>query len=121
MITLQLNAKLMALPTGSNAVIDYFLAVLAAVELWQFFLRTLRRDPHTSFWSHFCRISGTVRSRRIWQTITLSGPLLLSGCASIIKTCVGTLSFPDLCSNANTAFTRNSNPSVIDRTSPITS
>lgn len=74
--------------TGFNTVIDYFLAVLAAVELWQFFLRTLHRNPNLSFWSQFSRISGTVRSRRIWQTITLSGPLLLSGCASIVKTYV---------------------------------
>ncbi|KAJ5260781.1 hypothetical protein N7505_009131 [Penicillium chrysogenum] len=71
---------------GFNTVIDYFLAVLAAVELWQFFLRTLHRNPETSFWSQFCKISATVRSRRIWQTITLSGPLILSGCASIVKT-----------------------------------
>ncbi|OGE48997.1 hypothetical protein PENARI_c024G08287 [Penicillium arizonense] len=71
---------------GFNTVIDYFLAILAAVELWQFFLRTLHRNPNLSFWSQFGRISGTVRSRRIWQTITLSGPLILSGCASIVKT-----------------------------------
>ncbi|CAG7930363.1 unnamed protein product [Penicillium olsonii] len=71
---------------GFNTVIDYFLAILAAVELWQFFLRTLHRNPNLSFWSQFNKISGTVRSRRIWQTITLSGPLLLSGCASIVKT-----------------------------------
>ncbi|OQD80070.1 hypothetical protein PENANT_c039G06489 [Penicillium antarcticum] len=71
---------------GFNTVIDYFLAVLAAVELWQFFLRTLHRNPNLSFWSQFGRISGTIRSRRIWQTLTLSGPLLLSGCASIVKT-----------------------------------
>lgn len=73
---------------GFNTVIDFFLAVLAAVELWQFFLRTLHRNPNVSFWTQFCKISGTVRSRRIWQTITLSGPLLLSGCASIVKTYV---------------------------------
>ncbi|KAJ5366875.1 hypothetical protein N7541_000816 [Penicillium brevicompactum] len=71
---------------GFNTVIDYFLAILAAVELWQFFLRTLHRNPNLSFWSQFMKISSTVRSRRIWQTITLSGPLLLSGCASIVKT-----------------------------------
>lgn len=101
MIILQLNAKLITIPTGFNTVIDFFLAVLAAVELWQFFLRTLHRNPHTSFWSQFCKISGTVRSRRIWQTITLSGPLLLSGCASIVKTYVSKLTFPDLYNNAN--------------------
>ncbi|KAJ5359840.1 hypothetical protein N7517_009031 [Penicillium concentricum] len=71
---------------GFNTAIDFFLAVLAAVELWQFFLRTLHRNPNITFWSQFCKISGTVRSRRIWQTITLSGPLILSGCASIVKT-----------------------------------
>ncbi|KAJ5112054.1 hypothetical protein N7532_000099 [Penicillium argentinense] len=71
---------------GFNTVIDFYLGVLAAVELWQFFLRTLHRDPNLSFWSQFRKINGTVRSRRIWQTITLSGPLLLSGAASIVKT-----------------------------------
>ncbi|KAJ5494816.1 hypothetical protein N7463_010903 [Penicillium fimorum] len=71
---------------GFNTAIDFFLAVLAAVELWQFFLRTLHRNPNITFWSQFCKINGTVRSRRIWQTITLSGPLILSGCASIVKT-----------------------------------
>ncbi|KAJ5587974.1 uncharacterized protein N7459_003739 [Penicillium hispanicum] len=71
---------------GFNTVIDFFLAVLAAVELWQFFLRTLHRDPNISFWSQFRKINSTVRSRRIWQTVTLSGPLLLSGAASIVKT-----------------------------------
>lgn len=73
---------------GFNTVIDFFLAVLAAVELWQFFLRTLHRDHNLSFWSQFRKINSTVRSRRIWQTLTLSGPLLLSGAASIVKTYV---------------------------------
>ncbi|KAJ5549703.1 hypothetical protein N7535_002360 [Penicillium sp. DV-2018c] len=71
---------------GFNTIIDYFLAILAAVELWQFFLRTLHRNPGLSFWSQFRKISSTIRSRRIWQTMTLCGPLVLSGCASIVKT-----------------------------------
>ncbi|KAJ5112929.1 hypothetical protein N7456_001463 [Penicillium angulare] len=71
---------------GFNTVIDFFLAVMAAVELWQFFLRTLHRDPNLTFWSQFRKINRTVRARRIWQTVTLSGPLILSGAASIIKT-----------------------------------
>ncbi|KAJ5212724.1 uncharacterized protein N7498_004370 [Penicillium cinerascens] len=71
---------------GFNSIIDFFLGVLAAVELWQFFLRTLNRDHHVSFWSKFRKINSTVRSRRIWQTLTLSGPLILSGAASIVKT-----------------------------------
>lgn len=73
---------------GFNTVIDFFLAVMAAVELWQFFLRTLHRDPNLTFWSQFRKINRTVRARRIWQTVTLSGPLILSGAASIIKTYV---------------------------------
>ncbi|KAJ5809092.1 uncharacterized protein N7503_001310 [Penicillium pulvis] len=71
---------------GFNTIIDFFLAVLAAMELWQFFLRTLHRDPNISFWTQFRKINSTVRSRRIWQTMTLCGPLILSGAASIIKT-----------------------------------
>ncbi|OJJ43679.1 hypothetical protein ASPZODRAFT_136142 [Penicilliopsis zonata CBS 506.65] len=71
---------------GFNSVIDFFLAIISAVELWQFFLQTLHRNPELSFWSQFQKISSSVRSRRIWQTITLSGPLLLSGAASIVKT-----------------------------------
>ena len=78
---------------GFNSVIDFFLGVLAAVELWQFFLRTLHRDPNLTFWSQFRKINSTVRSRRIWQTITLSGPLLLSGAASIVKTYVSDAPF----------------------------
>ncbi|KAF7713418.1 Uncharacterized protein PECH_001573 [Penicillium ucsense] len=70
---------------GFNTVIDWILAVIAGVELWQFFIRTLHRE-NLSFWSQFKRINSTVRSRRIWQTLTLCGPLLLSGAASIIKT-----------------------------------
>jgi hypothetical protein len=91
-IILQLNSRLIAVFTGFNTVIDFFLALLAAVELWQFFLRTLHGNPNTTFWSQFCKISATVRSRRIWQTITLSGPLILSGCASIVKTYVSIVS-----------------------------
>jgi hypothetical protein len=94
--------------------------VLAAVELWQFFLRTLHRNPETSFWSQFRRISATVRSRRIWQTITLSGPLLLSGCASIVKTYVSRFLSP-IHTAALILVSRNSSPSVTGMTSPITS
>jgi hypothetical protein len=94
MVIPRCSSKLIVILTGFNTVIDFFLAVLAAVELWQFFLRTLHRNPETSFWSQFRKISATVRSRRIWQTITLSGPLILSGCASIVKTYVSRLSFP---------------------------
>ncbi|KAJ5827824.1 hypothetical protein N7447_004587 [Penicillium robsamsonii] len=89
---------------GFNTAIDFFLAVLAAVELWQFFLRTLHRNPNMTFWSQFCKISGTVRSRRVWQTITLSGPLILSGCASIVKTYVGRLSISLAYTDANIIY-----------------
>ncbi|EPS31923.1 hypothetical protein PDE_06882 [Penicillium oxalicum 114-2] len=70
---------------GFNTVIDWILAVIAGVELWQFFLRTLHRE-NLSVWSQFKKINSTVRSRRIWQTLTLCGPLILSGAASIVKT-----------------------------------
>jgi hypothetical protein len=75
---------------GFNTVIDLFLAGLSAYELWQFFIQTLDRNPGVSFWGQFWKINSTVRSRRIWQTLTLSGPLVLSGAASIVKTYVCT-------------------------------
>jgi hypothetical protein len=75
------------LSAGFNTIIDFILAVIAGVELWQFFLRTLHRE-NLSFWSQFKKINSTVRSRRLWQTITLCGPLVLSGAASIVKTYV---------------------------------
>ncbi|KAF3386656.1 hypothetical protein F1880_001442 [Penicillium rolfsii] len=70
---------------GFNTIIDFILAVIAGVELWQFFLRTVHRE-NLSFWSQFKKINSTVRSRRLWQTLTLCGPLVLSGAASIVKT-----------------------------------
>lgn len=68
--------------------IDFFLAVIAAFELWQFFIQTLKRNPDVSVWSQFRKLNSSMRSRRIWQTVTLSGPLILSGVASIVKTYV---------------------------------
>ncbi|KAL1883491.1 hypothetical protein Plec18167_002495 [Paecilomyces lecythidis] len=71
---------------GFNTTIDFFLGVIAAFELWQFFIQTLHRNPNVSVWTQFKRINSSVRSRRIWQTISLSVPLFLSGAASIVKT-----------------------------------
>ncbi|KAH8689186.1 hypothetical protein BGW36DRAFT_433950 [Talaromyces proteolyticus] len=71
---------------GFNTVIDLYLGCLAAFELWQFFIQTLERNPGVSFWAQFKKINSSVRSRRIWQTMTLCGPLFLSGAASIVKT-----------------------------------
>ena len=73
---------------GLNTVIDLFLATVAAIEAWQFFIQTDNRKPGVSAWSHFRRISGSVRFHWIWQTATFSGPLLLAGAASIVKTYV---------------------------------
>lgn len=73
---------------GFNTVIDLSLAGLATFELWQFFIQTLQRNPGVSVWTQFRKINSSVRSRRIWQTITLGGPLVLSGVASIVKTYV---------------------------------
>lgn len=74
--------------TGFNTSIDFFLGVISAFELWQFFIQTLHRNPNVSVWTQFKRLNRSVRSRRIWQTISLSVPLFLSGAASIVKTYV---------------------------------
>lgn len=68
--------------------IDFALSGFLAFELWQFFLRTLDRNPRVSMLTQFLKINPSVRSRRIWQTLMLSGPLVLSGVASIVKTYV---------------------------------
>ncbi|EEA22307.1 hypothetical protein PMAA_060860 [Talaromyces marneffei ATCC 18224] len=75
-----------------NTIIDMYLAGISAFELWQFFIQTLQRNPSVSVWAQFSKINPNVRSRRIWQTLTLSGPLVLSGAASIVKTYVCVLS-----------------------------
>lgn len=84
----RIDQGLLLISIGFNTVIDLFLAGLSAYELWQFFIQTLDRNPGVSLWSQFRKINSTVRSRRIWQTLTLSGPLVLSGAASIVKTYV---------------------------------
>lgn len=91
--------------SGFNTNIDLYLAGISAFELWQFFIQTLQRNPGASVWAQFRKINPNIRSRRIWQTLTLSGyisswinhnqitnranrPLILSGVASIVKTYV---------------------------------
>ena len=73
---------------GFNTAFDLFLAAVAAIEVWQFFIQSDNRKPGMSAWSHFRRISSSVRSRWIWQTATFSGPLLFAAAASIVKTYV---------------------------------
>lgn len=58
---------------GFNTIIDMYLAGISAFELWQFFIQTLQRNPGVSVWAQFSKINPNVRSRRIWQTLTLSG------------------------------------------------
>ncbi|KKK13958.1 hypothetical protein ARAM_000204 [Aspergillus rambellii] len=75
---------------GINTAIDFFLTVLSAVQLWQYSIRAVDGTPAggSSFLSRFKRMPKSARNRRIWQTAILSGPLALSGCASIVKTIV---------------------------------
>ncbi|OJJ95003.1 hypothetical protein ASPACDRAFT_48451 [Aspergillus aculeatus ATCC 16872] len=71
-----------------NSGIDLFLTALSAIQLWGYTMRaTDRRPSHSeSFCSRLRKIPRRSRNRRLWQTCALSGPLLLSGIASIIKT-----------------------------------
>ncbi|KAL4788322.1 hypothetical protein BJX76DRAFT_353350 [Aspergillus varians] len=71
-----------------NTLVDFFLTVLSAMQLWQFSIRTIERSSvgPDSFFSRFKRMPRQARNRRLWQTLILSGPLALSGCASIVKT-----------------------------------
>ncbi|KAL4738828.1 hypothetical protein BDV11DRAFT_205673 [Aspergillus similis] len=73
---------------GFNTAVDFFLTVISAIQLWQFSIQTVDRAPSgkNSFFARFKRLPRHARNRRIWQTMVLSGPLALSGCASIVKT-----------------------------------
>ncbi|KAL4803732.1 hypothetical protein BDV18DRAFT_38669 [Aspergillus unguis] len=77
---------------GLNSVVDFVLTVLSAMQLWQFSLRSINRAPtaaspgSNSFFAQLKRMPRQARTRRLWQTVILSGPLALSGCASIVKT-----------------------------------
>ncbi|KAL2871903.1 uncharacterized protein BJX67DRAFT_91842 [Aspergillus lucknowensis] len=73
---------------GFNTAVDFALTVLSAMQLWQFSIRAIDGTPSNgnSFLARFKRMPKQARNRRIWQTLILSGPLALSGCASIVKT-----------------------------------
>ncbi|PYH77641.1 hypothetical protein BO82DRAFT_406071 [Aspergillus uvarum CBS 121591] len=77
---------------GFNTALDFFLAILAGVQLWRFPLA--RKDCSHSFISRFKKLPREARNRRLWQTGAISGPLLLSGIASLVKTTVCRVSVP---------------------------
>ncbi|KAK1148061.1 hypothetical protein N8T08_010696 [Aspergillus melleus] len=73
---------------GVNTAVDFFLTVLSAIQLWRFTIRATNSGPSgsNSFLAKLHNMPRQTRVRRIWQTVTLSGPLLLSGISSIVKT-----------------------------------
>ncbi|PKX92338.1 uncharacterized protein P174DRAFT_431765 [Aspergillus novofumigatus IBT 16806] len=73
---------------GFNTTIDFFLTALSAVQLWRYTIRATdsAQAQHKPVFSRIRRMPRQALFRRIWQTISLSGPLLLSGIASIVKT-----------------------------------
>lgn len=71
-----------------NTIIDFTLTYLAGFELWQFMFRTSSAPRQTSILTRFKKLDPRVRTQRLWQTLLLCGPLLLSGVASIVKTYV---------------------------------
>ncbi|KAF4167372.1 hypothetical protein CNMCM6936_005329 [Aspergillus lentulus] len=73
---------------GFNTTIDFFLTALSAVQLWRYTIRATDSTPaqHKPLFGRIRRMPRQALFRRIWQTVSLSGPLLLSGIASIVKT-----------------------------------
>ncbi|TQB74603.1 hypothetical protein MPDQ_004452 [Monascus purpureus] len=72
-----------------NTAVDFLVTLLTAVELWYSLLQTMDRGVrHKSIYSNIRDMNPAARSRRIWQTVTLSGPLFFSGIACIVKTCL---------------------------------
>ncbi|KIX94743.1 uncharacterized protein Z520_09433 [Fonsecaea multimorphosa CBS 102226] len=69
-----------------NCIIDFALTYLAGFELWQFMFRGAQNSSENSFLTRFKRLDRGIRTQRLWQTLLICGPLLLSGVASIVKT-----------------------------------
>ncbi|KIW86784.1 uncharacterized protein Z519_12570 [Cladophialophora bantiana CBS 173.52] len=69
-----------------NCIIDFTLTYLAGFELWQFMFRGAQKSRENSFITRFKRLDPRIRTQRLWQTLLICGPLLLSGVASIVKT-----------------------------------
>ncbi|KAH0837426.1 hypothetical protein FOPE_05040 [Fonsecaea pedrosoi] len=69
-----------------NCIIDFTLTYLAGFELWQFMFRGAQSSRENSFLARFKRLDRGIRTQRLWQTLLICGPLLLSGVASIVKT-----------------------------------
>ncbi|KFY22477.1 hypothetical protein V493_06557 [Pseudogymnoascus sp. VKM F-4281 (FW-2241)] len=70
---------------GFNTIIDFSLAYVSAFEPWQILFRS-STHYNTSLFTRIRELNRTTKSRRLWQTATLSGPLVLSGVARIVKT-----------------------------------
>lgn len=68
--------------------IDFALVSLAGIELWQFMFQTSSPGRVNSFMTRFKKLDPKLRSQRIWQTLLVCGPLLLSGASSVVKTYV---------------------------------
>ena len=71
-----------------NTIIDFTLTYLSGFELWQFMFRATSQSRQTSFVTRFKKLDRNIRNQRLWQTLLLCGPLMLSGVASIVKTYV---------------------------------
>lgn len=73
---------------GLNAVVDFCLAAIVVADLWRVSSYVLRQHSGMSMCSRLRRLRNTVRFGQLWLILALSGPLVLSGAASIVKTCV---------------------------------
>ncbi|KAE9368461.1 hypothetical protein N431DRAFT_485976 [Stipitochalara longipes BDJ] len=67
-----------------NAFADFAIAFIATYEIWQYSIAMKRKPSPAQY--HFREMNKSFTKRRLWQTATLSSPLILSGVASIIKT-----------------------------------
>lgn len=69
-----------------NTSADFIIAVIANYEIWQFFISGLKRNPNKSWMTQFWELDPKSRNQRVWQSLVLSGPVVISGIASIVKT-----------------------------------
>jgi hypothetical protein len=70
---------------GFNAFADFAIALIATYEIWHYSIMALKHKP-SPIHDQFRDLNPTFAKRRLWQTITLGGPLILYVCPFVKTT-----------------------------------
>lgn len=61
-----------------NTSADFIIAIIANYEIWQFFTVGGKNSGSKSILTQFRELDPKTRNQRIWQSIVLSGPVIMS-------------------------------------------